>query len=174
MRCSEFLLRYSEFRDETMADPAGRRRFMTHLSRCRRCARYHHAIDRGVTLLRAAEPVEPSRRFRSKLARKLAAAILNPEPRFALPVRFVGSVAVGAAVAILVLNGVDRDAGTVEPLPVPERPMPMVQAHQGPPFVTFGDLPSPGRLLELTRGNGDDRQPASRGLVTLTGLANPE
>lgn len=156
-----------------MADPAVPRQLIAHMSRCPRCARYHEVIDRGVAALRTSDPVEPSRRFRANLAQRLAAALLNPEPRFTVPVRFVGSLAVGAAVAILVLDGVDRDAGTVEPLPVPERPMPMVQAHQGPPFVTFGDLPSPETLVKVTWGTDDDT-PASQALVTLTGLAKPE
>ena len=82
MRCSEFLHRYSDFRDETIDDPLVRRRFIAHVSLCGRCARYQEVIDRGVSLLRAAHQIEVSPRFYARLA----AAVLHPEPIFAVPV----------------------------------------------------------------------------------------
>ncbi len=87
MRCSEFLRRYSDFRDETIDDPLVRRRFIAHVSLCGRCARYQEVIDRGVSLLRSADQIEVSPRFYTRLARRLAAAVLHPEPVFAVPVR---------------------------------------------------------------------------------------
>jgi len=173
MRCSEFLLRYSDFRDEAIDDPRQRRRFISHLSRCSRCARYHEVIDRGVAVLRSTDPVEASPSFRRTLGKRLAAALLRPEPIFAFPVRFVGSLAVAAAVAVLVIEGVTQDSRTVEPQPAPARPMPMVQAHPRPPFVTFGDLETPERFrTESWAGRAPPR--ASQGLVTLTSLTAPE
>ncbi len=87
MRCSEFLLRYSDFRDETIDDPLVRRRFIAHVSLCGRCARYQEVIDLGVSLLRAADQLEVSPRFQTRLAHRLAAAVLHPEPVFAVPIR---------------------------------------------------------------------------------------
>lgn len=87
MRCSEFLHRYSDFRDETIDDPLVRRRFIAHVSLCSRCARYQEVIDRGVSLLRSADQIEVSPRFHTRLARRLAAAAPHPEPVFAVPVR---------------------------------------------------------------------------------------
>ena len=84
MRCSEFLHRYSDFRDETIDDPLVRRLFIAHVSLCGRCARYQEVIDRGVSLLRAAHQIEVSPRFHTRLARRLAAAVLHPEPVFAV------------------------------------------------------------------------------------------
>ena len=72
MRCSEFLRRYSDFRDETIDDPMVRRRFIAHVSLCGRCARYQEVIDLGVSLLRAADQIEVSPRFHTRLARRLA------------------------------------------------------------------------------------------------------
>ena len=86
MRCSEFLRRYSDFRDETTDDPLVRRRFIAHISLCGRCARYQEVIDLGVSLLRSADQIEISPRFHRRLARRLAAAVLHPEPVFAVPV----------------------------------------------------------------------------------------
>ena len=173
MRCSEFLLRYSDFRDEAIDDPRLRRRFMSHLSRCSRCARYHEVIDRGVAVLRSTDPVEASPGFRRTLARRLAAAILRPEPIFAVPARFLGSLAVAAAVAVLVIEGVTRDGRTVEPQPAPPRPMPMGQVHPRPPFVTFGDLEAPEAFRAQSWAAGL-RPRASQSLVTLTSLTGPE
>jgi len=146
MRCSEFLRRYSDFRDETIDDPHGRRRFIVHISVC---ARYDEVINRGVALLRASNEIEPSASFRPSLARQLAAAILHPDPLFAVPVRLVGSLVLAASVAVIVVEGVMRDTREVEPLQ-PERPIPMVQAHPRPPFVTFGDPRGVRRLRQAS------------------------
>ena len=172
MRCSEFLLRYSDFRDETIEDPRVRRQFVAHVSRCDQCARYHHIIDRGVSLLHAAEPIEPSRGFRKNLARSLAAAIVHPEPVFAVPVRFVGSMVVAAAVGILLVEGVTRD--TRQTPPAPEPPSTLVQTHARPPFVTFGDLEAPSPFLNQSWISADHSTRASQALVSLTALADPE
>ncbi len=173
MRCSEFLRRYSDFRDEAINDPHGRRRFILHMSGCPRCARYHEVISRGVALLRSSAEIEPSASFRPSLARRLAAAILHPDPLFAVPVRLVGSLVLAASVAIIVVEGVMRDTREVEPLQ-PERPVPMVQAHPRPPFVTFGDLEAPGAFVMPQWTTDDYAQRASHTFVILTSLADPE
>ena len=146
MRCSDFLIRYSDFRDEIVADPTLRRQLGEHVSRCRRCARYDEAIERGVSLLRAARGIEPSRGFRARLSRKLAAALRHSEPLYAVPMRVFGSVIVAAALAVLIVEGLTRSDRDVETVTPPGQPMPMVQLNPGPPFVTFGNLPGPATL----------------------------
>ena len=173
MRCSEFLRRYSDFRDETFHDPHGRRRFIVHISDCRRCARYHEVINRGVALLRSSDEIEPSASFRPSLARRLTPAIPPPHPLFAVPFRLVGSLVVAASVAVIVVEGVMRDTREVEPLR-PERPIPMVQAHPRPPFVTFGDLEAPGAFVTPQWTTDDYARRASQAFVILTSLADPE
>jgi hypothetical protein len=146
MRCSDFLIRYSDFRDETVADPTLRRRLVEHVSRCRRCARYDETIERGVRLLRAAKGVEASPGFRARLSRKLAAALRHSEPLYAVPVRVFGAVVVAAALAVLIVEGLTRDDRDLETVTPPGQPMPMVQMNPGPPFVTFGNLAGPVTL----------------------------
>ncbi len=143
MRCSEFLTNYSDFRDQALGRAGMRRRLFAHMSGCRRCARYHDVIERGVMQLRASEPVEPSRRFRMGLRRRLAASVVAAEPIFPVPVRLVGSLILAAAVATLVIEGLTRDGRVPEPLAPTARPMPMVRANPSPPFVTFADLKAP-------------------------------
>ena len=173
MRCSEFLLRYSDFRDETIADQQVRWRFIVHLSDCPRCARYHEVITKGVDFLRSCDQIEPSPSFRPSLARRLAAAVLHPDPHFAVPVRLVGSLILAASVAVLVVEGVTQDTREVAPRQH-ERPMPMVQAHPRPPFVTFGDLEAPGAFVTPAWTTDDYAQRASQAFVTLTSLVDPE
>lgn len=146
MRCSDFLIRYSDFRDEAVSDPALRRQLVEHVSRCRRCARYNETVERGVALLRAARGVEPSPGFRARLSRKLAAALWHSEPIFAVPVRVFGSVIVAAALAVLIVEGFTRDDRALDIAAAPEQPLPMVQMNPGPPFVTFGNLAGPATL----------------------------
>ncbi len=143
MRCSEFLANYSDFRDQVAGRSSMRRRVLAHMSRCRRCARYHEVIEHGVMQMRASEPVEPSRSFRIGLRRRLAASVIAGEPNFPVPVRLVGSLILAAAVATLVIEGLTRDASEPEPLAPTARPMPLVRANPSPPFVTFADLRAP-------------------------------
>ena len=142
MRCSDFLDNYSDFRDGTVENPVLRRLLFAHLEACRRCARYHEVIERGLAKLRAAKPVEPSRRFRTALRHRLAAPAQEPAALFPVPMRFVGSLVVAAAVAMLVIEGLNRNEQAIDPLTPPARPMPVVRANS-PPFVTFADLSSP-------------------------------
>ena len=143
MNCTEFLTNYSDFRDQVVGRAGMRRRFLAHMSRCRRCARYHEVIEHGVMQMRASENVEPSRRFRIGLRHRLAAAVIANEPIFPVPVRLVGSFILAAAVAMLVIEGLTPTGREPEPLAPTVRPMPMVRANPSPPFVTFADLKAP-------------------------------
>ena len=152
MRCSEFLTSYSDLRDRD-ANSSTLRQLVEHMSLCRRCARYHNVIESGVSRLRSAASVEPSAGFQSTLQRRISASITDVTPLFPVPVRFVGSLVVAAAVATSVIQGVTRshrDSHTP-----PERPMPMVRANPSPPFVTFADLSAPvsfGRPVSFELG----------------------
>ncbi len=143
MRCSDFLDNYSDFRDGTVEDPVLQQLLLAHREMCHRCTRYDDLIERGLARLRAAEPVEPSRQFRPALRRRLAASAQEPAALFPIPVRFVGSQAVAAAVATLVIEGLNRYGQETDPLTPPARSMPVVRANPSPPFVTFADLASP-------------------------------
>ena len=146
MRCSDFLDHYSDFRDGRVENPVLRRLLLAHVEACRRCTRYHEVIERGLAKLRAAEPVEPSRRFRTALRGRLAVSAQEPAALFPVPMRFVGSLVVAAAVATLVIDGLSRNEQEIDPLTPPARPMPVVRANPSPPFVTFADLSSPTSL----------------------------
>ncbi len=142
MRCSDFLDNYSDFRDGTVENPVLRRLLRAHLEVCRCCARYHEVVERGLAKLRAAEPVEPSRRFRTALRHRLAASAQEPAALFPVPMRFAGSLVVAAAVATLVIEGLNRNRQEIDPLTPPAaRPMPVVRANP-PPFATFADISS--------------------------------
>ncbi len=143
MNCTGFLTNYSDFRDQVVGRADMRRRLVAHMSRCRRCARYHEVIDHGVMQMRASEPVEPSQRFRTGLRHQLAASVIAGEPIFPVPVRLVGSLILAAAVAMLVIEGLTPNGREPKPLAPTTRPMPMVRANPSPPFVTFADLNAP-------------------------------
>ncbi len=143
MRCSDFLTNYSDFRDRAMDDPVLQRRLIEHLSQCGRCARYHDVIERGVLRLRATDPVQPSRGFRSALRERLAHLGPGVPPLFPVPAQFVGSLILAAALATLIIASLTDTHRELEPLSPPGRPLPMVRASPSPPFVTFADLAAP-------------------------------
>ena len=146
MRCSDFLDNYSDFRDGTVENPVLRQLLLAHVEMCHRCTRYDEVIERGLAKLRAAEPVEPSRRFRAALRGRLAASAQEPAALFPVPVRFVGSLIVAAAVATLVIEGLNGNRQEIDLVTPPAPSMPMVRANPSPPFVTFADLSSPASL----------------------------
>ncbi len=146
MRCSDFLDNYSDFRDGTVENPVLQQLLLAHREMCHRCTRYDEVVERGLAKLRAAAPVEPSRRFRTALRSRLATSAQEPAALFPVPVRFVGSLVVAAAVATLVIEGLNRNGQEIDPLTPPALSMPMVRANPSPPFVTFADLSSPASL----------------------------
>ncbi len=144
MRCSQFLTLYSDFRDGVLRDPGLKRRVNHHASRCRRCARYHRAVSEGVELLRSLAGPEPSEAFRPGLRKQLLEEAERdyrhsaPPPRFAATLMLAAAVALFTGEASLQTPG-DRDQSTTQP----PRPMPMVTANPGPPFVSFAELSLP-------------------------------
>ena len=173
MRCSDFLIHYSDYRDETVADPTLWRQLVEHISRCRRCARYDTTIERGVSLLRAAKEIEPSAGFRARLSRKLAAALRHSEPLYAVPVRLFGSVIVAAALAVLIVEGLTRNDREIETTAPPAHPMPMVQLNPGPPFVTFGNLAAPATMRPAPTFTSESTRDSAPSFV-FAGSAGPQ
>ena len=170
MRCSEFLARYSDFRDEAL-DGTLTAHLVLHMASCRRCARHNEILVRGVSLLRSTEIVEPSPRFRTKLRCRLSATLRRVKPFFPVPVRLAGSLVVAAAVVALVVGAVVGKDGDVRPLPGQGQPLPMVRANPAPPFVTFAHLEavvSFPRVYQVRTATTYSRRVA--GLVRLTVL----
>jgi len=66
MTCSEFIARFSEYRDEdpTLTD---REAFVCHLDSCRSCRRYADVLSRGVALLRGSGSVVPRADLRDRI-----------------------------------------------------------------------------------------------------------
>lgn len=144
MRCSQFLTLYSDFRDGCIRDPRLKRRVNHHVRSCQRCARYHRAVSEGVQLLRSLADPEPSEAFRPGLRKRLLEEARTDQPLTAPPPRFAATLMLAAAVALFTGEGSapspdDRDQPTTQP----PRPMPMVTANPGPPFVSFAELSLP-------------------------------
>jgi hypothetical protein len=108
MRCKDFLALYSDFRDDGIVDPTMNRRMRQHLAHCRSCARYHHALEFGTSLLRELDPVEPSDRFLVRL--RCALALSRRRTNSGLPVfGWPASLAATMLVAVVIVKGVARE-----------------------------------------------------------------
>src|SRR5260370_35409268 len=95
MPCTEFLERYTDFRDGLMSTPRELRRFSRHVAQCAACRRYDAAVRRGVSALQAAETIEPSPEFRRRLDARRAR---EPGAPPAVPARAgVAAAPLGAA-----------------------------------------------------------------------------
>lgn len=66
MECSEFLARFSEFRDGTGSEREGER-FQEHYRSCPSCREYQEVFSRGVEILRKLPAVDLSDDFHSRL-----------------------------------------------------------------------------------------------------------
>lgn len=137
MTCSQFLDRYTDFRDGLITAPRELRRFERHLATCPACRRYDTAVRRGVLALQAARTIEPSPEFRRRLD-----ARLERERRAAseVPARagIAAALFVAAALALVAWEGTRRpDLARVPALPPVPFPKPVVQG--GVPIVSFQD-----------------------------------
>lgn len=136
MRCSEFLDRYSDFRDGLIADSALLARLRQHLDRCPRCARHHRAVVHGVGLLRSLGEIEPSERFRNRLAERLLAQV--GAARRGGPAVPAGPAALGLVVVGLALLLYEGFLAPRPRQPVPRaRAVPVAVANSSVPFVSF-------------------------------------
>jgi hypothetical protein len=136
MRCSDFLERYSDFRDGRLTDRVGLQQMQQHLKACARCRRFHAAIREGVGILRALEPVEPTATFRQTLQARLAAA--GPPARLQ---RALTPGAVAVATLLAVAAALLLYEGQARPRPPrlarSRQPLPVVIVNPSAPFVSF-------------------------------------
>ena len=138
MTCTEFLDRYSDYRDGLIAAPRELRRFERHRARCAACRRYDTTVQRGVRALREAETIEPSPEFRRRLEERLRGEVRRGEPELSARAGIAAALFVASALALLALEGVHRPEIAQAPeLPPVAFPKPVAQA--GLPFVSFQD-----------------------------------
>jgi predicted anti-sigma-YlaC factor YlaD len=136
MDCSDFLNRYSDFRDGEITDLGSLREMQDHLRACRRCRRYEQAIRCGIGVLRSLDQIEPSARFQRGLRARLAQAALRVGRRPKLtPAGLAAAVLVLVAGALLVYEGLT--AGRRAEMSEDMRPVPVVIVNPGVPFVSF-------------------------------------
>lgn len=136
MHCTDFLNRFSDFRDGEITDLGVLREMQDHLRTCPSCRRYEHALRHGIGVLRSLGQIEPSARFRRELRIRLAQAALRIDrgPRLT-PAGLAAAVLVAVAGALLVYEGLTarRRADMAQVA----RPTPIVIANPGVPFVSF-------------------------------------
>ncbi len=136
MICTEFLDRYTEFRDGLIAAPRELRRFQRHLAQCPTCRRYDTALRCGVAALQGVETIEPSTDFRLRLEARLA----RERTRIAeVPARagLAAAMLVLVALSLLVLEVGRPQLAQAPALPPAAFPKPV--ANPGLPFVSFQD-----------------------------------
>jgi anti-sigma factor RsiW len=137
MICTEFLDRYTEFRDGLITAPRELRRFQRHLAQCPACRRYDAALHRGVAALQDAKTIEPSADFRRRLDARLARERTRDA---AVPARagLVAAMLVLVALSLLVLE-VGRRPQLAQVPALPPAAFPKPVANAGLPFVSFQD-----------------------------------
>ena len=144
MDCTDFLERYSDYRDGLIEDAALWERMSQHLLSCPRCMQYDARVARGVTLFKTLSDIRPSWAFRRRLASRLADAnLVLDEPVTPAPAGIMVALMLITAAALFVW---ESTAGppqvAVEPAPT-EVPLPVAVANPGPPFVSFAHLSVP-------------------------------
>jgi hypothetical protein len=156
MNCSEFLHRYSDYRDGLITDAQALRHIRVHVATCARCGRYDDSLRRGIGGL---GDIEPSSTFRDRLRARLSRGDLEAAELVGMGTAGIAaSLMVAAAVALFFYSrkGGDLDTPTKAASAdsvagaVP-RAFPLVVANPGVPFVTFTELPSsPFRMVGTT------------------------
>jgi hypothetical protein len=144
MHCSDFLNRYSDFRDGEITDLGILREMQDHLRTCPCCRRYEQAIQHGIGALRTLGQIEPSARFQRELRVRLAQAALQVDRRPGLtPAGLAAAMLVAVAGALLLYEGLtaDRRAEVTEVA----RPIPVVIVNPGLPFVSFAASDTDGQ-----------------------------
>ncbi len=142
MRCSEFLENYSDYRDGVITDAALLDRLAYHSVTCARCMCYDASVARGVMALRATSDLEPSPGFRRRLRGRLSEDT-TPQPAAPASLAIVGLLVL-AAMTVILQDSAEPDARPSTALERPtRRPLPVVVANPGVPFVTFVHLSAP-------------------------------
>jgi hypothetical protein len=144
MNCTDFLERYSDYRDGLIEDAELWERMSQHLLSCPRCMQYDARVARGVTLFKTLSDIRPSWAFRRRLASRLADThLVLHEPVTPAPAGIMVALMLITAAALFLwetTNAPQRVA--VEPAAA-EAPLPVAVANPGPPFVSFAHLSVP-------------------------------
>ena len=109
MTCAEFLDSYADYRDGLADDVGVERAVEAHLGECLRCRRLAQTLTRGLALLHhTVEDVEPSARFRDRLAGRLRAEVAIGDPLVPTHAGLAAALLVATALGLLVVEGVVR------------------------------------------------------------------
>jgi hypothetical protein len=114
MTCTEFLESYADYRDGLAEAGGVDRAVEAHLGECLRCRRAAQTLTRGLALLHAIEDVEPSDRFRDRLAGRLRAEVAIGDPLVPTHAGLAAALLVATALGLLVVEGMVRGAGRAE------------------------------------------------------------
>lgn len=127
MTCAEFLESYADYRDDVHHDVHLRRAVEAHLGECLRCRRLAQTLTRGLALLQTTlEDVEPSERFRDRLAGRLRAQVAIGHPLVPTNAGLAAALLVATALGLVVVEGVLRRHPEAE-LPVAAAAAPRFQ-----------------------------------------------
>jgi len=126
MTCAEFLESYADFRDGLVGPAGVDRALEAHLGECLRCRRLAQTLTRGLALLRTMEDVEPSERFRDRLAGRLRDEVAIGDPLVPTHAGLAAALLVATALGLLVVDGVVRGADGAE-TPMAAAPAPTFQ-----------------------------------------------
>jgi hypothetical protein len=138
MTCSEFLERYTDFRDGLVTAPRELRRFQRHMAQCPSCRMHDVALRHGVSALQDTDTVQPSRDFRRRLELRLERERALARPSLPARAPVAAALFVAVAIALLAMEGVRREGSARAPA-LPAVPFPKPVAQAGVPFVSFQD-----------------------------------
>ena len=125
LTCAEFLESYADYRDELSGNETLDRAIEAHLGECLRCRRLAQTLSRGLALLQhTLEDVEPSERFRDRLAGRLRAEVVIGDPLMPTHAGLAAALLVATALGLVVVEGLVRG----------DRPDPSVAAAPAPAF----------------------------------------
>ena len=124
MTCAECIALSGDYVDG-LIDAFGRSRFEDHLRLCPACARYVRVVRRGLEVVHALAPVEPSPEFRIRLHRRLHGLADERRVR-AIPVLAGAGVTVALAAAVAVAAWLPLLPNTQAPAELASVEWPMV------------------------------------------------
>ncbi len=137
MNCTEYLERYSDFRDGLVTAPRERRRYERHLGRCAPCREHDARVRRGIIALQAARTIQPSPDFRRRLDARLRKE--RAKPVLSLRAGITAALFLAVALALLALEGVVERTAVARAPALPPAPFPKPVVQPGPPHVAFQD-----------------------------------
>jgi anti-sigma factor RsiW len=140
MTCTEFLARYTEYRDGLIGAPREARRFARHIANCASCHSFHTALADGVDALQTLHRDEPDSTFKERLARRLAEERVQAgRPHVPSRPALAAALLIAAAIGLLAWESARRNTTVANVPSLPPVPFPKPVAQAGPPFVSFQD-----------------------------------